>query len=309
MLLNKDTVKEIHKMSFKNLKKKRPAIAELAAKLENQGKKTYEQDDRYWYPKRDDNGNGYATIRFLPAPLEEASAYVQTFRHGYKGPNGWYIEECPTTIGEKCPVCEANGVLYDTKGKEYASTIVSGMNGRKRKMQYVANIFIISDPETPENNGKVMLYRFGAKIFDKIKLAVSPEFGETPFDPFDMWEGADFQLKIRKVDGNVNYDMSQFKEPSQFLKTDKAMEEAYNLEYSLEEIIAPDKYKPYEDLAKRFNQVSGADTQSGQTAHASAPSQSATANVIPTVAEVEPDEVSEEDADTLDFFKKMVDKG
>lgn len=295
-------------MSFKNLKKKRPAIAELAAKLENQGKKTFESDDRFWYPKRDENGNAYATIRFLPAPLEEASAYVQTFRHGYKGPNGWYIEECPTTIGGKCPVCEANSVLYNEKGKEYASTIVSGMNGRKRKMQYVANIYVISDPETPENNGKVFLYKFGAKIFDKIKLAVSPEFpDETPFDPFDLWEGANFTLKVRKVDGNVNYDMSTFSTPSQFLKTDKEMEDVYNKEYSLEELIAPDKYKSYEDLSKRFNQVSGIDSQSGPTA--SAPQNASVAPLPTAQMSAEPEAEPEEDAETLDFFKKMVEEG
>lgn len=294
-------------MSFNKLKKKRGDIAKLAAKLENQGKKTYESDDRFWYPKRDENGNGYAIIRFLPAPGEESAPYVQTFRHGYKGPtNNWYIEECPTTIGEKCPVCDDNSRLYNDLGKEKASQIVSGMNGRKRKMQYVGNIYIVSDPETPENEGKVFLFKFGAKIFEKIKVAVSPEFpDETPIDPFDLWEGANFTLKIRKVDGNVNYDSSSFSATSALLDDDKALEkDVYNKEYSLEELIAPDKYKSYDDLKKRFDQVSNNSGPVGKTAPAprSAP--------VADAVEVETSEApalveEEEDQETLDFFKKL----
>lgn len=289
-------------MSFNKLKKERASIADLATKLQNQGKKTYEKDDRFWYPERDENGNGYAIIRFLPAPGEEASAYVQTFRHGYKGPNGWYIEDCPTTIGDKCPVCEANSVLYDTLGKEKASQIVSGKNGRKRQMQYVANIYVVSDPETPDNEGKVFLYKFGAKIFDKIKSAVSPEFkDETPLDPFDLWEGANFTLKIRKVEKQVNYDSSSFGEVSQLLKSDKDMEKVYDAEYSLEELIAPEKYKSYDDLTKRFNQVSGTTANAGETADA--PDNS------PVADEVENTETSsKEDEDTLAFFQDAADK-
>ena len=297
-------------MSFNKLKKQRSNIADLAAKLETQGKKTYETDDRFWYPKRDENGNGYAIFRFLPAPGEEDAAYVQTFRHGYKGPNGWYIEECPTTIGEQCPVCTANSALYTDLGQEAASRIVSGQNGRKRKMQYVANIYVVSDPETPDNEGKVFLYKFGAKIFEKIKVAVSPEFpDETPIDPFDMWEGANFTLKIRKVDGNVNYDSSLFGVSEALLDNDKDLEKIYNSEYSLADLIAPDKYKKHEDLLKRFNQVSGVDEQSGSVAEPAATRSADTAEPKGSHVTELPEAESGEDKETLAFFEGLVEEG
>jgi hypothetical protein len=294
-------------MSFKSLKKKRTDIADLAAKLEKGGKKSYDSDDRYWYPKRDENGNGYAIIRFLPAPGEEASAYIQTFRHGFKVEGkGWYIEECPTTIGEKCPVCEANSQLYTDLGKEKASQIVSGQNGRKRKMQYIANIYVVSDPETPENEGKVFLFKFGAKIFDKIKLAVSPEFpDEKPVDPFDLWEGANFTLKIRKRDNQVNYDSSSFGESSQLLPTDKELEAVYNAEHSLEEIIAPDKFKSYDELKQKFNRVTGVDQDTGPVAEAPKSRRVVEEKSTP-VEEPEESPAVNEDADTIDFFQSLV---
>lgn len=295
-------------MSFNALKKKRGSIQELASKLESQGKQKFAEDDRFYYPERDQDGNAYAVIRFLPPAGEESSAYIQTFRHGYKGPNGWYIEECPTTIGEDCPVCKANGVLYDTLGKEKASQTVSGPNGRKRKMQYVANIYLVSDPKNPEKEGKVYLFKFGAKIFDKIKDAVKPRFpDEIPIDPFDLWEGANFTLKIKKVDGQVNYDASKFSSETGPLGTDKEMEKIYNSEYSLEDLIAPDKFKSYTDLEARFNRVSGE-----VTAQPSAPAPEGRSYEAPSESTSDLPETSvdtEEDKETLDFFKDMLKGG
>lgn len=246
-------------MSLKNLKKSRMSFDELESKLKtsDSGSTNSYKDDRFWYPARDDSGTGSAVVRFLPQVDGEDLPWVKTFNHGFKDVGGWFVDECPTTIGKDCPVCKANGELWNSgidADKEIARR-------RKRKMSYVANIYIVSDPKNPENEGQVKLFRFGKKIFDKIMGAVSPEFDdETPINPFDLWEGANFKFKIRKVDGQTNYDKSEFDSPSQLLPTDGELEAVYDKVYALAEFIADDKFKPYEELEKKFNRVIGKST-------------------------------------------------
>ena len=294
-------------MSFKNLKKKRSNLTDLASKLQKSSKNSnYEKDERYWYPERNKDGNGYAVIRFLPPTEGEDYSFVKTFRHGFKAKGGWFFADCPTTIGKDCPVCSSNTDLYTNLGKEKASRIVSGANGRKRKMQYVSNICVIKDPETPENEGKVFLFKYGSKIFEKLMGAVEPEFeDETAIDPFDMWNGANFTLKIRKVDGNVNYDTSKFGEVISLNDDDSVLEEIYKSQHSLNEIIAEDKFLSFDALAVKLNKALGTDTPN-------APTESAEPAVLPQTPERSmesedptPQEDDKESEDTLNFFKDM----
>lgn len=242
-------------MSFANLKKNsKNGIMSLQDRLknENQEKKDY-NDDRYWAPAVDKSGNGFAVIRFLPAPGDEEMPYVKMYNHGFKVGAKWFIEHCPTTIGGKCFVCEQNNELWATELKENQAIV----RNRKRQQSYHSNIIVVSDPKNPDNEGKVFLYRYGAKIFQKIIEAIQPEFDdETPMNPFDFWEGANFKLKIRQVEGYRNYDKSEFERPTPLFDGDEVMlEKVWKQEHSLTEIISPDKFKPYEELVKKFKMV------------------------------------------------------
>ena len=249
-------------MSFKNMKKQSKSFDELAEQLEESnsgGKKSY-QDDRFWYPKLDEAGNGYAIIRFLPTAEGEEFPWVKTMNHGFRDIGGWYINPCHTTIGEECPVCKSNSEIVNSHGgwDDTPAPDKKIVRDRKRKIQYVSNIYVVSDSKNPENEGKVFLFKFGAKIFNKLMSAVKPQFeDETPINPFDFWEGANFKLKIRKVEGQTNYDSSEFEVVSQLLDTDDAMEEVYNKEYAISELIAKDKFPTYEKAEERLNQVLG----------------------------------------------------
>lgn len=249
-------------MSFQNMKKNRMGFDELSTKLKaSAGNKNYD-DERLWYPKLDDVGSGYAVIRFLPTSENDELPFAKIFTHGFKGATGkWYFENCPTTKDNDCPVCAANKDIvegyggWDSTPKDVKDGVI---RNRKRKLSYYSNIYIVDDPENPENNGTVRLFKYGTKIFDKIKLAAEPEFKvDKPIQPFDMWEGANFELKIRKVDKQTNYDSSGFMEVSKLLPTDKEMEKIYNSEFTLSELDAEDKFKPLEDLQKNFDRVEG----------------------------------------------------
>ena len=213
--------------SFASLKQNRNAtIANLTAELEKTQQQTVSYiDDRYWKPERDKSGNGYAVIRFLPQTEGEDLPWVRIFSHGFQGPGGWYIENSLTTLNQKDPVSEFNTGLWNNgteAGKEQARK-------QKRRLNYVSNIMVIKDPANPDNEGKSFLYRYGKRIFDKINDTMNPEFqDETPMNPFDYWEGADFKLKIRTVDGFVNYDRSEFDATTAILDGDDAkLEELY----------------------------------------------------------------------------------
>ena len=248
-------------MSFANLKRNRDSLDKLTKAIETttQTAEAGSKDDtRFWQPTVDKSGNGMAVIRFLPAPSidgDDGLPWVRRFDHGFQGPGGWFIDNCLTTVGDKCPVCEQNSTLWNS-GVEANKEIV---RKQKRRLSYVANIYVISDPSNPENEGTVRLYKFGKKIFDKISEVMNPEFpDETPLNPFDLWEGANFKLKIRNVEGYRNYDKSEFADKSALLDGDDAKLEAiYTKEHSLKDFTDKKHFKPYEQLKARLDKVLG----------------------------------------------------
>ena len=247
--------------SFANLKRNRSDIKTLTKAIEatSQPAEAGSKDDtRFWQPEVDKAGNGMAVIRFLPAPAvdgDDALPWVRTFSHGFQGPGGWFIDNCLTTLNEKCPVCEHNNTLWNS-GIEANKDIA---RKQKRKLSYVANILVVSDPTNPSNEGQIRLYKFGKKIFDKITEAMNPEFAdETPVNPFDLWEGANFKLKIRNVEGYRNYDKSEFATPGAVLDGDDSkLEELWKKEYSLKEFTEKKQFKPYDQLKSRLDKVLG----------------------------------------------------
>jgi hypothetical protein len=250
--------------SFANLKRNRSSLETLTKAIEQVSQPNAEagskDDTRFWQPSVDKSGNGMATIRFLPAPAadgDDALPWVRVFNHGFQGPGGWFIDNCLTTVNDKCPVCEHNSTLWNS-GIEANKEIA---RKQKRKLTYIANILVVSDPSNPQNEGQIKLFKFGKKIFDKISEAMNPEFAdETPVNPFDMWEGANFKLKIRNVEGYRNYDKSEFADKSAlFDGSDEKLEELWKNEYSLKDFTDPKQFKPYEQLKSRLDKVLGFD--------------------------------------------------
>jgi len=244
-------------MSFEALKKQ-SKLGSLTDKLVKEVEKmntgSTSSDDRYWKPEMGKDGVGSAVIRFLPAPEGEDLPWVKLFGHGFQGPGGWYIENSLTTLGQKDPVSEHNRTLWNSGNEKDKDTV----RKQKRKLSYFSNIYVVRDPANPQNEGKVFLFKFGKKIFDKILNSMQPEFeDEEPINPFDFWNGANFKLKIRKVEGYWNYDKSEFDSPSPLLDDDDALEAIWKKEYSLSALIAPDQFKSYEELEKRLNYVLG----------------------------------------------------
>ena len=245
-------------MSFSDLKRSNKSVfAKLSDELEKskQGGQTNGKDDRLWKPELDPSGNGYAIIRFLPAPEGEDLPWAKIWSHAFQGPGGWYIENSLTTLNQKDPVSDHNRDLWNSGSDKDKETV----RKQKRKLSYYSNILVIQDPKNPDNEGKVFLFKYGKKIFDKIQEAMQPAFqDETPVNPFDFWEGADFKLKIRKVDGYWNYDKSEFATPTPVLGGDDTKLEAlWKTEYPLAEITAADKFKSYEQLQNRLALVLG----------------------------------------------------
>ena len=243
-------------MSFSNLKKQ-SSLGNLTAKLVKEVEKlntNSNSDDRLWKPELDKSGNGYAVIRFLPAPDGEELPWAKMYSHAFQGPGGWFIENSLTTIGQKDPVSEYNRELWNSGNEADKETV----RKQKRKLSYYANIYVVKDTANPSNEGEVFLYKFGKKIFDKIMEAMQPEFeDEQPINPFDFWQGANFKLKIKKVAGYWNYDSSEFDRPGALLDDDDALEALWKKEYSLAALIAADQFKSYEDLKKRLDYVLG----------------------------------------------------
>ena len=244
-------------MSFSDLKKQSKLgslTAKLVKEVEKMNNNTSSGDDRLWKLECDKGGNGYAVIRFLPAPNGEDLPFVKLYSHAFQGSGGWYIENSLTTMNQKDPVSELNSELWNNgtdAGKELARK-------QKRKLTYVSNIYVVKDPTNPDNEGKVFLYKFGKKIFDKITSAMQPEFqDETPIDPFDFWQGANFKLKAKNVAGYRNYDSSEFAVQSALLDDDDAMEAVWKKQYSLAELVAADQFKTYDELKKRLDYVLG----------------------------------------------------
>ncbi len=247
-------------MSFASLKKassKGDTLAKLTREIEkiNQPMAATGPDERLWKPELDKSGNGYAVVRFLPAPDGEDMPWAKVWSHAFKGPGGqWYIENSLTTLGKEDPVSDLNRGLWNSGREQDKATA----RAQKRKLSYYSNIYVVSDPAHPENEGKVFLYKFGKKIFDKLIEAMQPAFAdETPLDPFNFWTGANFKLKIRKVDGYWNYDKSEFAAPAPLLDDDKALEEIWKQAYPLAEFEDPKNFKSFEQLQTRLNLVLG----------------------------------------------------
>jgi hypothetical protein len=213
-----------------------------------------------WRPVLDAASNGYAVIRFLPAVQGEDIPWVKTYQHAFRGKGGWFIHNCPTTLGQKCPVCEGNSELW-ASGTESDKNIA---RDRKRKLSYTSNILIVEDPATPQNKGKVFLFKYGKKIFDKIQEQMNPEFAdESTVNPFDFWKGANFKLKIRKVEGYVNYDKSEFSAASALFDGDDAKIEAlWNSQYPLKPFVDPKEFKSYAELKVKLVDALGGNLRS-----------------------------------------------
>ena len=252
-------------MTFENLKRNRDQIQKLAQAAESTGggteKKSY-TDDRIWKPTVDKAGNGYAVLRFLPAAADQELPWVRYWDHGFKGPTGqWYIENSLTSIGQTDPVGELNSRLWNSgieSDKQKA-------RDQKRRLHYVTNVLVLQDPSAPQNEGKVFIYKFGKKIFDKIMDSMQPEFAdENPVNPFDFWEGADFKLKIRQVEGYRNYDKSEFASPSGLYEGNESqLESVYNQLHNLSEFTDPKNYKTYDELKAKLMRVLGEESTAG----------------------------------------------
>jgi len=287
-------------MSFANLKSSRGnsinKLVQAAEKVSEKADKKSYIDERFWKPTRDKAGNGYAVIRFLPAKEGDDLPWVRYWDHGFKGPTGqWYIENSLTSVNQPDPVSEMNSVLWNTGRDEDKQTA----RDRKRRLHYVSNVLVISDSANPAAEGNVYLYTYGKKIFDKVMDVMQPQFAdESPVNPYDFWEGADFKIKIRKVDGWVNYDKSEFASSSKLFDGDEErLEELYNKLYTLSEFTDPKNYKSYDELKAKLNRILGVDA--GPTAPAPE-FDSAPGVTMNTVTEEESDS-----DDTLSYFAKL----
>ena len=260
-------------------------------------------DDRFWKPEVDKSGNGYAVIRFLPPVDGEDIPWARVFNHGFQGPTGlWYIENSLTTLGKKDPVSEYNTSLWNS-GVEANKEIA---RKQKRRLNYMSNIYVVSDPKNPQNEGKVFLYKFGKKIFDKVNDLMNPEFeDENPVNPFDLWEGANFKLKIRKVEGFQNYDKSEFEKPSQLLDNEEELETLWKTQYKLNEFTDEENFKPFEELQERLNTVLGLDSPKVTQMYKTAEPSTATPPQKPSTAEDYTGETTGEEDEEMSYFAKL----
>lgn len=299
---------DFSKLKANSGKKSLEALTSELSKLSgNQGEK--KNDDRFWYPNVDKAGNGYAVIRFLPAPGDEDVPFIRMFEHGFKGPSGsWYIENSLTTIGKQDPVSELNSQLWNS-GIESDKEIA---RKQKRKLGFISNVYVITDQQNPENEGKVFLFKYGKKLFDKLNEAMNPQFAdEKPMNPFDLWEGAHFKLKIRNVEGYRNYDKSEFAGSGPLFGSDEEMEAVWKKCHSLQDFLAPSNFKSYDELKARLHKVLGLDgsaasarANAAKTAEADAPwNDEAPAPSLKAKAPPKFDD--EEDDESIEFFKKL----
>jgi hypothetical protein len=302
-------------MSFAKLKKNRSkSLEDLSQQLDKMASKGYSDPlkEKYWTPTLDSAGNGFAIIRFLPAPADEDMPFIRIWDHGFQGTGGWYIENSLTTLNQDDPVSKYNSQLWNSgsdKDKEQARK-------QKRRLKYHSNILVIKDSANPDNEGKVFLFSYGKKIFDKLNDLMNPQFeDETPVNPFDFWEGADFRLKIRQFEGYPNYDKSEFDAPSALFEGDDAkLEEIYNQLNSLQELHDPKHFKTYAELEAKLHRVLGITsniTPSGKTADDMIDedldmSKLGGSTDMPSAKEKESDSISvDEDDDDLSYFKNL----
>ena len=295
-------------MSFQNLKRNKDLISKLVNEAEKVGgggdNKNKYGDDRVWKPTVDKAGNGYAEFRFLPAPEGEDLPWVRYWDHGFKGPTGqWYIEKSLTSIGQQDPVGELNSTLWNSGHDEDKETA----RRQKRRLHYVSNIYIVSDPGNPANNGKVFLYQYGKKIFDKIMDVMQPSFqDETPMNPFDFWEGGNFKLKIRQVEGYRNYDKSEFASASVLYEDEAKLETIYNMMHPIGEWADPANYKSYDELKKKLDMIlarTSTPTMAQQSQLGEETAAAPMKELQPVTAAEMP--AADEDDDTLSYFAKI----
>ena len=301
-------------MSFADLKRKSQNNFEFLQKELEKSASGKQVDERFWKPEVDAAGNGYAVIRFLPAPEGETVPWAKLYSHAFQGPGGWYIENSLTTLNEKDPVGEINRRLWNSGGDDDKETA----RKQKRKLSYYSNVYVVKDPKHPENEGKVFLYKYGKKIHDKIITAMQPEFqDETPVNVFDMWEGANFKLKIKKVAGYWNYDSSEFDSVSALSSDDTALEKVWKGEYSLEALTAKDNFKTYEELEARLNLVLGVTSRPARPSYseeeedyepvAQEPASSFRSRVTAAPVPVK-DEAVVDDDDALSYFARLAEE-
>ena len=295
-------------MSFADLKRtSTSSFDKLTKELEKLNKRTFKDDseDKYWKPTVDKAGNGYAVIRFLPAAEGEDIPFVRMWDHGFQGPSGlWYIENSLTTLGQQDPVSELNTKLWNSGLESDKETA----RKQKRRLSYISNIYVVKDPSNPENEGKIFLYKYGKKIFDKINDMMYPQFeDESPVNPFDLWTGANFKMKIRNVEGYRNYDKSEFDSPAPLAENDDELEATWKQEHSLSEIVDPKHFKSYADLKARLETVLGVAVASPVVTEnrfeeaAAAP----TFKTAEPVAQPSTSAAADDDDDDLSFFKSL----
>jgi hypothetical protein len=306
--------------SFANLKRNRSNLEKLTQAIASTTTPTQDsnsrEDTRFWTPDVDKAGNGMAVIRFLPAPAvdgDDGLPWVRYFSHGFQGPGGWYIENSLTTLNQKDPVSEYNSTLWNS-GIEANKEIA---RKQKRRMHYVANIMVVSDPSRPENEGQIRLYKFGKKIFDKITEAMNPDFAdEVAVNPFDLWEGANFKLKIRNVEGYRNYDKSEFGDKVALMEgNDEKLEAVWQQEYSLKEFLDVKNFKAYGELKARLDKVLGFE---GEVLPRTIAEEIMADTIAPAPSDVEVSNAlnqvdtaiaSSDTDDDLDYFKNLAEQG
>ncbi len=297
-------------MSFADLKKQSKLgslTAKLVKEVEKMNNTSGNADDRIWKLDVDKSGNGYAVIRFLPSPDGEDLPFVKLYSHAFQGPGGWYIENSLTTLGQKDPVSEYNTTLWNNgtdAGKETARK-------QKRKLTYVSNIYVVKDPANPENEGKVFLFKYGKKIFDKLTAAMQPEFeDEEAIDPFDFWQGANFKLKAKNVAGYRNYDSSEFAAVSPLLDDDDALEALWKKQDSLQEFVAADQFKSYEDLKKRLGYVLGNKARPvvDQELEDESEGRGSAEELVTAAVSTSKSDIADDEDDTLSYFAKLAEE-
>ncbi len=295
-------------MDFETLKSSSSNFDKITKALEtnlnpeDKANKNKYQDDRFWKPELDKTGNGYAVLRFLPASEKEEMPWQRVWSHAFQDKGGWYIENSLTTLSTKDPVSEDNTRLWNT-GVDSDKDIA---RKRKRKLSYYSNIYMVSDPKHPENEGKVFLYKFGKKIFDKISEAMQPQFeDEKAINPFDFWKGANFKLKIRKVDGYWNYDKSEFEGVKPLAKDDENIKAIWSKQYPLKPFVAPSNFKTYDELKEKLNMVIMGTRNTSTVETVDLPQQ--TNGKVKKVDVSHSKPASEED-DTLSYFSKLADE-
>ena len=292
-------------MSFADLKKKSGSFEKLQAELDKVNNPvTSFADDRFWKPELDKSGNGYAVIRFLPQPTGEDLPWVRIWGHAFRGPGGWFIENSLTTLNRKDPVSEYNTELWNTGLEADKETA----RKQKRILKYYSNVLIMSDPKHPENEGKIFLFRYGKKIHDKLAEVINPQFeDEVAYDPFDFWKGANFKLKVRKVDGFWNYDKSEFEAPSEVYDGDEGkLETLYGKLYSLTQFLGEENFKSYDDLKSKLHRtLTGSGVQGTVEKFTPTPK---TVSSAPVETPTTPASSDADEEDTLSYFAKLADE-